>query len=825
MVEQYIYSRSKREFTNANNQTIPLGFGFVAFSPGMSSALKDAVKVHCQDCPRLTQTDSEGVPLPLLRKVRLPKGQLVLQKGTWIEEEIRDFQVAHGYVLEHKEVVEAGPAGWLTAPFRLGNPNAVEGGILLHSLSELPDGETLSFGSLKETITALGLGKKKFCQLLLACFDALSSRGQVLIAWDFERPKEQELRLSILYWIYTLLPYDLWSALGFDSVFTGESSLGQVHLAFVDRVSVQTEGQTPSIQVGNNLLALGRNFLILDGAIIHSDGKHKTEWYGENGIYARWLEQVANTLWDCPADELDSMVQALAQFHQSFQQMQNGKKLRLDPQWYNAICEKTLSHAPHALAEACERVRSSITDSESYDCGLMLIDQLEEKERRKLLMDLFQKQRKRGTPVDETDVKMLCALFESGLEAPVAGFLSAVMAEEADAPGARVTAVVSRYQEILPPEIYSMLPEHLFFDRLSKEDMPFWAECGVENGGKAVERRRNTWFRETLPAEKNMWDMPASIQQALRELHGLDDQQKAELWQQPFQNWCRSVLETDLEPYVDEKLPQQFRTFEQELSSMPGGAPHEAVDVLRQKIYSLLLSDARPFMDKQWLSTALSGQKIGGEIGQTLEILNKFTNEVRGGSRDITVWQDSHKGRSEGARRRAFALLPKMFLNETLPRIWCGFVVSFLHQRPKKCPELLRRAARQRGEDPHKGGGGDLLLAMLDYARKFPRELERGGQTDLLTITQIVCQDQKIMDLLKENDSGYAQFYSELMTFLQDAKTKKALDNNEISSAISSLRSNAAVGSGGWLDEQPKLEKIAKPGKDTKRNKKKTGRK
>ena len=196
MTEQYIYSRSEREFTNTLNQTIPLGFGFMAFSSGMDNTLKRDVKVHCEDCPRIFQTDGQSVPMRFFRKARLPKGQILLQESTWIEKGSRDFHVAHGYVLD-EPAMTAGPAKWLAAEFRLEDPNGIPGGIPpLESLSELPGQELSKLHPLRGA--ALGLGMESYCQLLLACFDAVASRRQVLIAWDFEQSEEWELRRSVL---------------------------------------------------------------------------------------------------------------------------------------------------------------------------------------------------------------------------------------------------------------------------------------------------------------------------------------------------------------------------------------------------------------------------------------------------------------------------------------------------------------------------------------------------------------------------------------------------------------------------------------------------
>lgn len=354
MTEQYIYSRSEREFTNSRNQTVSLGFGFVALSPGMNGALKLDAAAHCEDCPRIfLDEEQEGSGLPLLRKVRLPKGRVLLQKSAWIEKGSRDFHVAHGYLLEEEAVKAAGPDQWLALPFQLGDPNEAEGGILLDSLPELPFQKFPSSCGLKEA--ALGLDQEQFCQLVLACFDALATRRQVLIAWDFERPEARQLRLSVLYWLYACLPQDLRVGLGFDSVFTEKSSLGQIHLAFVDKRAVVPEGQRPSIQLGDRQLPLGGNFLVLDGAILHGGGKYKTDWYGSDGPYTRWLGKIVDVLWAAPAEKGKAAAQALDELQQGLQRQLNSEpeERRLTLSAYDRACASVRSLGE--LEAACGR--------------------------------------------------------------------------------------------------------------------------------------------------------------------------------------------------------------------------------------------------------------------------------------------------------------------------------------------------------------------------------------------------------------------------------------------------------------------------------------
>lgn len=789
MAEQYIYSRAEKEFTNALDQTVPVGFGFMSLSPGMNNALKDAVKNHCQDCPQPSQTDSQGVPIPLLRKVCLPKGQTLLQKCAWIVGESRDFPVSHGYVLEDREIKESGPAKWFDALFLLGNPNAEMGVVSLESRLVLADKEAFHAMSLKETMDILGLRQECFCQMLLACFDALASRRQVLIAWDFKWPGEKELRRSVLYWLYTCLPYDLWSDLGFDSIYTKMSPPGQIHFSFVDRSQIQDGGQTPYIQVGGQPSPLGGNFLVRNGKVDHNDSKYPTDWYGKNSVYARWLKQIVNTLWECPAEELPSVTQALDEFHQSFQELLSAREERLDPKWYDAVCMRSLSGAPQALSKTCKQV--SIMESELYDFRLAFMSSFTKEEQREILKDILKKS---GAPVGEKDIKMLCEMFESGKNTSVVGIISAFMAQETDTPGTKVTAVMDRYQEMLPSKLYSMLPERIFFSELDKDDVLIWTHCGVDYSAEAAKQRRDAWFTENIPANRPVWELPASISQALSALNDLSSQRQAEFWQEPFRNRCQTVSGRDLKTFVDKNMPQRFRALEQDLSRLPGGIPKDSLDMLKQKAYDQLLSAPAPFMDDRWLNEASTGRKIGGEVGEALEILRAFTNCDKG---DTDSWTRYCKGKSKAARTRAVAALPKMFLDRTLPKIQVEFVMIFLFLDQKNSQKILLQAASQ--------GGGKLLFDLLSHARKYPwkypNRLGPSEQTILHTVTNIISRDREIVDKLKERNGGRTPFYEDMKKFLQEPETEKVLSPIDISNAINDVQYLSPAGNSGGRRE------------------------
>lgn len=588
MTEQYIYSRSERGFVNSLNQTIPVGFGFMALSPGMDEALKQSAAVHCRDCPRLSQTDSQGVPLPLFRKALLPKGEVLLQKSAWIEKGSRDFHVAHGYVLDSGEIKAARPGAWLNPVFRLEDPNAAPDGIPpLESLAGLPEQKPFELRWLADAVP--GLDKERFCQTLLACFDAAASQQQVLIAWDFDQPGEQSLRRSALYWIYSFLPYEMRARLGFDSVYTDASSPMLVQLAFVDKASIRGEGQTPGIQLGSQTVPLGGSFLIWDGKIIHNDGRYQTEWYRQDSAYASWLGQLVNRVWDCPKEKREDAASKLEDVWASLQRLlpDGPEKGGLNPENYRRACEinlpdleeeavKPAPPAPAHTEPAIKRVpdqeavsrpaeapaskgRAAESGGEAekalwfgwyrmilsdYNVSMDLsafvrrcLDRfpgltegqrdLRENEFVQWMLDgVLSRRRIPGNPAD---IQLLASMYGGRKTFFAMGFLGAFMAQEADAPGMTLCWVLNFYQGYLPLELYSQLLSRLFWDDLSNGERSFWKKCGVENSMEAARRRRFKWYLEIARVYNPMEDAASFAGRWVMALPGIVGQNRTDM--------------------------------------------------------------------------------------------------------------------------------------------------------------------------------------------------------------------------------------------------------------------------------------------------------
>lgn len=592
MTEQYIYSRSEREFTNALNQTIPLGFGFMALSSGMDNTLKRNVKVHCEDCPRLFQSDGRSVPMRFFRKARLPSGQTLLQESTWIEKGSRDFHVAHGYVLD-EPAMAAGPAKWLAAEFRLEDPNRIPGGIPpLESLSELPGQELPKFRPLRDA--ALGLGMERYCQMLLSCFDAVASRRQVLITWDFEQPGEWELRRSVLYWIYTFLPYDLWTVLGFDSVYTDKSSPGLTQLAFVDRTLIQDQGKTPSIQLGNQLLSLGGNFLVKDGEITHNDGKYKTEWYGQGLPCAVWLKRLVDMVWNSREEREDDVLQALEDAREKLQHEMRSvpEAKRLNPKTYNKACEQALkllgrketavpakpglpkatpgpaAVKPEPPKAASEPPKPAAAPTQAYRPSPSVMYQ-----------DIFKRRKWQPTPND----LITLASMRGEMSDDVIGLLSAFMTRDVDALKAgQLLGVLDYYQRLLG-DVYPQLLLRLFWDGLSGREQAIWNECGVESSGTMAERRRFKYYH----AIAGRYDMTASfteyVRGVLHSLPGINAGQRNRMEKECFQRMNGYFQHTFGEILSHRAVPadpKDIQSLVQSLASVRGWARSAALGIL-----------------------------------------------------------------------------------------------------------------------------------------------------------------------------------------------------------------------------------------------------
>lgn len=516
MAEQYIYSRSERGFVNARNQSIALGFGFVASSPGLSQTSRQDAAVHCEDCPRPMPGGQETAPIPLLRKVCLSRGQVLLQKSGWVQGADRDFHVAHGYVLDPDEVRSAGPAGWMRAGFRLEDPNLTQGGILLDSLSELPaQAERVDFGTLEDAARALGLGKESFCQLLLACFDALASRRLVLLAHDFRQREESRLRASILYWIYSCLPCDLWINLGFDSVYTEKSTPKLVQLAFVDRETLDlTSPRRPKILLGRQEIPLGGGFLVWEGQILHNDSQYKTDWYGQETAFARWLARNVDALWTCA--ELPEPERVWKSLQSRLEHTPESE--RLTPQVYGAASADCPVYGA-AGADAGEQMEGSASSGEQTagtdreqatgeqrpqmagvdsppleEVDPAALGQLEDWAQRLSLLI-----RREWRPATDGELCLLSALECTGgrdIPSLVAAVLSAWAALEMGRAGSSPRAVLERYQALLPARLYGLLPYRIFWGGLSQLEQAVWTACGVKSGEDAAGMRRQRWLED-----------------------------------------------------------------------------------------------------------------------------------------------------------------------------------------------------------------------------------------------------------------------------------------------------------------------------------------
>ena len=375
---------------------------------------------------------------------------------------------------------------------------------------------------------------------------------------------------------------------------------------------------------------------------------------------------------------------------------------------------------------------------------------------------------------------MLGALFERGLTIPAAGLTSAFMAQEADAQETSITEILSRYQKLLPPKLYSMLSVRVLFGGLCEEEVKLWKDYGADNSEEAALRRRNAWFRENIPADKPVWESLSSINLARTKLKGRYSQQQQKVWQEPFQEWCGSISGKALDTFADEQMPQNFLELQKGCLELPGGLPAGALDTLQQKVYDRLLQDPPPFIDGRWLREANNSWKNGGEIGEVLEILSTFTNIDRG---DAPDWESCARGKSKNARETALKALPKMFLNGSLPKIRGGFMVTFFFLCPEASREILLQAARQ--------GGRQLLLDLLNSARKWPwkhfNKLGREEPTIFCEIVRIAGNDVEIANTLGEEKGESAAFCEGLRKFLQEVETEKVRSSQDISTYTDAL--------------------------------------
>lgn len=479
MIEQYIYSRSKKRFTNARGEKINLGFGFMAATPGLDEGVKSELLSFCGQYRNRDVADSAGQLVPLFCKASLRGGRgAVLQRNCYMVIEQRGTHVAHGFVLPADSPALVRPRDWFGASFWQKDPNLASpegesgGGILLDSLDRLP-GQPLSLRPLAAVMEQAGLDEGHFAALLRACFDAAGSQRQVKIAFDFQAPGAGELESQLLCWIYQCLPFSMRREMGFDAVCTEGTSARQYQLTLVPQDRVQITGKKAYIRQGS-LVSVGSDFLFAQGQLFHGALQGRQEWVTGQGLFVRWLDSLVHQLWQAAGDTAPLLDQLDAVYALLDRLMQGTpREKHCDAALYDALCwhyladgNGTAAGMPHIPAvDDCVEY----TPQEVRRCQLALLQlaqipggQSGEELGLSVLADL-EENRPGWNAAQRQEALELLAIAAQGPQKTAAAalwmavdLLAEELAEGSQAPG----AVWDKYRQAFPAAAHAFLAEH-----------------------------------------------------------------------------------------------------------------------------------------------------------------------------------------------------------------------------------------------------------------------------------------------------------------------------------------------------------------------------
>lgn len=520
MVEQYIYSRSENESVTKENK-VSLGFGYVAWSPQMTDALKADAIEHSQEYLGGALRDAQNNPLVIYRKAQLEKSKkLLLQCCTpfrTVDEKgrtHRPFHVSHGFVLDGKDSYN--PLSWFQLRYFQQNPNSVEGGVELadaDSVAALPAEERVNFrpGKLASVMERLGITQQVFTQMVLACFDAWTSSRRVLIVYDDQDPNIDILKAHVLYWLYLCLPFALRRGVGADSEYTFRAAPQIIQVAFVPQRRVVKKGGSYMIAL-DEVVPLKGDYLIYKDTILHNSS-YSSKWCGKNTLFARWITGVIDALWNqCDdAASLQGLVNALnAIYHVFDENLQRlGEDGHPSPELYNALCWMQLNR--DSGDPLMNRVQQSIavTEDEELTFQMTLMTRMPTGENVDVLLNRVL--RRHVVPAGEEDLNLLVVALDSEARQRAVHILSAFMAADAMQAGKNILKVVYKYQQRLAGKgdaFQQVMTYFCFPDERYARD---WYAVKMDPSVTGANQRRMSWRQASLMECHSLRELPDCI--------------------------------------------------------------------------------------------------------------------------------------------------------------------------------------------------------------------------------------------------------------------------------------------------------------------------
>lgn len=528
MVEQYIYSRSEKESAANPANKVSLGYGYMALSPHMTEMLKSDAREHSAEYLGGELRDTDGTAPSIYRKVMLEhSGKLLLMCSTPFGSrdeagrQRRGFHVTHGYIVDGDDMND--PVRWFKLNYYQSDPNQEEEPLSLPGascISALPAGQLTRFnlGRLADGMGALGISQETFTQMVMVCFDALTSNRRLLIAYDDQEPDREELKKKVLCWLYICLPFALRRQLGADSEYTYKASPQTIQVAFVPLRRIAREQGQYMIALDEKVPLKG-DYLVLNGVIQHSSS-YSSKWYGKVSLFSRWIARVIDAFWN-ECDDKESIVGLIRElsdiygwFDEQLEQLPAAKAP--DPALYNALCWMQLSEKSQdpLMREVNRSV--VVTEEEELTCQMTLMDRMASGDNVSALLD--RELERHTVPARDVDLDLLVTALRSEEKERAAHILSAFMVADTEEPGAEISRVMERYQAKLPAgdaAFRTMLGGFFFGDAMFEND---WRSIRVDPSATAAARRRTLWERNRLDLGAGLRKLPDTISAIVQQI-------------------------------------------------------------------------------------------------------------------------------------------------------------------------------------------------------------------------------------------------------------------------------------------------------------------
>ena len=306
MIEQGIHGRTDEAIRRPNGEVIPIGHGYLAVSPGFG-AVKGPLGSMVREFPARLG-DALGRWPRVLSKyaLALPGGAAlqVLQQQTYVASGTeRGYNLVHQYAAVGEDCEPdfvRYPLAWMMAAM-VDRPYSWRD-MTLQSSPGIPAVMNFPMPPLSQLLPAFGMDLAALENLLCAMFDAVQSpQVYCVVLFDDGREDYEILVRQLLVYIYTLLPYSMRRACGFESWLTGSMDSAFANLYFASYRYWQQYNDKNYIYVDmQNSLDVTECFLFYGGQLLHRPSKDILQERSADPAspYRRFIHPWLERLWD-----------------------------------------------------------------------------------------------------------------------------------------------------------------------------------------------------------------------------------------------------------------------------------------------------------------------------------------------------------------------------------------------------------------------------------------------------------------------------------------------------------------------------------------------